>query len=233
VADFKYQIIKKKGFSANASISVSETKGVVVRAPFWMPRAMIESFLEEKSSWIVKHLHRLSSKKVVKKYEEGEKHLFFGKEYSLSISQTGSSARSSVCIQGDTINVTIYKEVSIDNYPEKIKDALLFWYLEKGIEVITEKVNFYSKEMGVEYKKINLKKVSSIWGSCSARNCLSFNRKLVMAPHEIVDYVIIHEVAHMIHRNHGSNFWNLVSKYDSQYKTHRKWLKLNHHLLAI
>lgn len=233
MADFKYQIIKKKGFSANTSISVSESKGVVVRAPFWMPKGMIESFLEQKSSWIEKHLKRLSSNKIIKKYEEGEKHLYFGKEYTLCISQTGSSERSNVCIQDDTIEVTIYKGVPKEKYPEKIKDALLFWYLEKGIEVITEKVNFYSKEMGVEYKKLNLKKVSSIWGSCSARNCLSFNRKLVMAPHEIVDYVIIHEVAHMIHRNHGSRFWDLVAMYDSQYKTHRKWLKLNHHLLAI
>ena len=194
---------------------------------------MIDGFIAEKSSWIKRNLERLDVKKIIKKYEAGEKHLYFGKEYTLSISEAGSPERSSVEIVENTLQIAIYQGVTKDKYPEKIKDVLLFWYLEKGIEVITEKVNIYANKMGVTYQKINLKKVSSIWGSCTASNCLSFNRKLVMAPHEIVDYVVIHEVAHMVHRNHGTRFWSLVASYDSSYKTHRQWLRLNHHLLVI
>jgi predicted metal-dependent hydrolase len=233
VPSFKYFIVRKKGFVANASISVSAEKGVVVRAPFWMPKGLIDRFVKEKSVWIEKHLLRLNSKKIVKRYEEGEKHLYFGKEYSLSISQTGSLGRSNIYIIDDSLHVEIYHGLSKEKYPEKIKEALLYWYLERGIEIITEKVNLYTLKMGVSYQKINLKKVSSIWGSCSPTNCLSFNRKLVMAPHEVVDYVVIHEVAHLTHRNHGRGFWSLVEMYDPYYKIHRKWLKQNHHLLAI
>lgn len=194
---------------------------------------MIDSFVEQKSAWIEKHLKRLNSKKVVKHYDNGEKHLYFGKEYPLSITQTPIAGRSNVSLSEENIEVKIFDQIPKEKHSEKIKEALLYWYLERGIEVITEKVNYYVKEMGVNYKKINLKKVSSIWGSCSPTNCLSFNRKLVMAPHEVVDYVVIHEVAHLTHRNHGSKFWNLVESFDSQYKNHRKWLRLNHHLLAI
>lgn len=194
---------------------------------------MIDSFVGQKSTWIEKHLKRLNSKKIVKHYIDGEKHLYFGKEYLLSITQTSTPKRSKVSIDEDTIRVELSNHLEKEKLSEKIKEALLYWYLEKGIEIITEKVNFYVKEMGVSYKKINLKKVSSIWGSCSPTNCLSFNRKLVMAPHEVVDYVVIHEVAHISHRNHGSKFWNLVESFDPQYKNHRKWLRTNHHLLAI
>lgn len=230
---FNYHLIRKKGFATSTSIRVSAEKGVVVRAPFWMSKGMIDSFVEQKSTWIEKHLKRLSSKRTVKHYIEGEKHLYFGKEYFLSIIQTSTPKRSSVSINEDIIQVELPNHLAKEKHSENIKEALLYWYLEKGIEIITEKVNYYVKEMAVSYKKIDLKKVSSIWGSCSPTNCLSFNRKLVMAPHEVVDYVIIHEVAHIIHRNHGSRFWDLVESFDPQYKNHRKWLRINHHLLAI
>jgi len=233
VADFTYQLLRKKGFTTNASISVSAEKGVVVRAPFWMPQGMIDNFVKEKSSWIAKNLERLNSKKVVKHYVAGEKHLYFGKEYTLSISPNKTTGRNKIYLTEETIEIILNERHPIEKYPEIIKETLHYWYLEKGIEVITEKVNFYAQKMNVNYQKINLKKVSSIWGSCSPTNCLSFNRKLVMAPHEVVDYVVIHEVAHMTHRNHGRHFWDLVASFDPEYQNHRKWLKLNHHLLAI
>jgi len=233
VANFTYQIVRKKGFGSNASISVSAGKGVVVRAPFWMPKGVIDRFIQEKTEWIEKHLKTIKQNKVVKNYSEGEKHLYFGKEYSLSITKVKKPGRSKVCLTDEKIYIELYEGLSEDKHSKLIEESLLYWYLEKGIETVTEKVNFYSKEIGVSYRKINLKKVSSIWGSCSPSNCLSFNRKLIMAPHEVVDYVVIHEVAHMVHRNHGSEFWNLVKKYDPDYKYHRRWLKHNHHLLSI
>ena len=229
----RYTIVRKRGFSSSTSIRITSEKGVVVRAPFWMPKGMIESFVQEKSDWIEKNLKQLNQKKVVKQYVDGEKHLYFGKEYALCINPTSTPGRCKVSLVEENLVVQIHDQIPKNQHPEKIKDALLYWYLEMGIEVITEKVNFYSKEIGVDYQKIDLKKVSSIWGSCSPGNCLSFNRKLVMAPHEVVDYVVIHEVAHMVHRNHGAGFWNLVASFDPGYKNHRRWLKLNHHLLAI
>lgn len=233
MANFDYQIIRKRGFASNASISISSEKGVVVRAPFWMPKIMIESFIAEKSDWIQKHLERINTKKVIKTYTDGEKHLYFGKEYTLSVVASPTPGRSKVRLEEENLIVEIYQQTPPSKHSEKIKEALLYWYLETGIETITEKVNFYSKEIGVSYQEIKLKKVSSIWGSCSPSNSLSFNRKLIMAPHEVVDYVIIHEVSHMVHRNHGRGFWKLVESFDPSYKKHRQWLKLNHHLLSI
>ncbi len=233
VPSFAYKVIRKKGFSANASISISGDKGVVVRAPFWMSMGMIEGFIREKSSWIEKNLYRFNTKKITNRYTEGESQLFFGEEYILTISKSENPGKNRVEIIENKIRVEINGMLPAEKQSEKIKEALLYWYLEKGIEIITQKVNYFSNEMRVNYKRINLKNVTSIWGSCSPSNCLSFNRKLVMAPHEVVDYVVIHEVAHMRHRNHGPNFWKLVESFDSQYKYHRKWLKLNHHLLSI
>ncbi|HOX96017.1 MAG TPA: SprT family zinc-dependent metalloprotease [Candidatus Woesebacteria bacterium] len=230
---FKYQIVRSKKILSNISIRITPERGVVVRAPFWTPNIIIDNFLKEKTNWIEKSLEKIKSQKNEKRYQDGEKHLFFGKEYSLKIETVDTPGRCPIQIIDEEISIGIFRNTNQEESSKKIKDALLHWYLEKGIEVITERVNYYSEKIGVSYNRINLKKVTSIWGSCSPTNCLSFNRKLVMAPPEVVDYVIIHEVSHMVHRNHGKAFWNLVGNHDPEYQKHRKWLKLNHHLLVI
>lgn len=205
----------------------------MVRAPFWVPGYVIQKYIEDKSDWIRRHLAATEVNKYAKKYIEGEKHLFFGREYPLKLETTDSPTRTSVELLEDHILVRLYEGHGGVKKNTEIKDGLLRWYLESGISVITEKVNRYTGAIGVDYSQIDIKKVSSIWGSCSPGNRLCFNRKLIMAPHEVVDYVVIHEVCHLVHRNHSSRFWGLVAKFDPKYKEHRRWLRRNHHLMTI
>ena len=204
-----------------------------MRAPFWLPSLAIQKFVEDKLDWITKHLKNAKPKVPPKKYTEGEKHLYFGKEYPLKLSSATTPIRTSAELVGDSILIRLYQGHVGEKKHAEIKDGLLRWYLETGISVITEKVNFFSEKVGVGYSRIDIKKVSTIWGSCSPANRLSFNRKLIMAPHEVVDYVVIHEVCHLVHRNHSSRFWGLVAKFDPKYKEHRRWLYRNHLLLSI
>lgn len=205
-----------------------------MRAPFWIPDFSIKKFVEERSSWIIAHINRLNSKKTsVRTYKEGELHLFFGREYPLAFLHHSLPIRTKAAIAENKLLVTIYEGHDEAKKQLETQDAIVRLYLEEGIGIITEKVNFYSAKLNVSYSRIELKKVSSIWGSCSASNNLSFNRKLVMAPHEIVDYVVIHETCHMIQRNHSSRFWALVARLDPNYRQHRRWLRDNHHLLTI
>lgn len=231
---FEYKIVRSRSLTSSTSITVSEKRGVIVRAPFWVPEFSIKNFVDERSAWIVNQLRHINLKKIAdKKYEEGEHHLFFGKEYPLSFALSESPTRTQVSLVEDKMQVKIFSGHENEKKQSETKEAILRLYLEEGIGVITQKVNFYSEKLNVSYTRIDLKKVSSIWGSCSAGNNLSFNRKLVMAPHEIVDYVVIHETCHMIQRNHSSRFWSLVAKLDPYYREHRKWLRDNHHLLTI
>lgn len=216
------------------SLSVHPEKGVIVRAPFWVPDVAISNFVEERSQWIWRHLQKFHKQETpTKSYREGEKHLYFGIEYPLSFLTIDTPKRTEINFQDETLVVNIYSGHDGTKRIEEIRDALLRFYLENGIGAITEKVNYYCSLIGVEYSRIEIKKVSSIWGSCSPTNNLCFNRKLIMAPHEVVDYVVIHEVCHMVHRNHSSRFWGLVYKFDPDYKKHRRWLHQNHMLLSI
>ncbi|PIR43823.1 zinc-dependent protease, partial [candidate division WWE3 bacterium CG10_big_fil_rev_8_21_14_0_10_32_10] len=87
--------------------------------------------------------------------------------------------------------------------------------------------------LNLKYKKIYIKNVKTIWGSCSSRKNLNFNYKLVMAPHNIIDYVVIHEVCHLVHQNHSKSFWSLVKSIDPNFKEHKKWLHENGHNLTL
>ncbi len=227
-----YKIIKTKKLTGSVSIRIKEGE-VIVRAPFWYPKIAIENFLEQKKDWILKALQKTKLEVDEKDYQENEKHLYLGKAYPLKIITDNNLIRTRVEKIDESLVVFISSMFTEAKKKQEIKDALLRFYLENAIHYITDKVNYYTQSLGVEYSKIEIKKVSSIWGSCSGKNVLSFNRKLIMSPEEIIGYVIIHEVCHLRERNHSSRFWGLVFKYDRQYKDHRRWLHNNSSLLTI
>ncbi len=230
---FPYKIIRSKRLTSGTTISVHPERGVVIRAPFWMPSFAIQRFIDEKTAWIIQALAKSKPSRPEKEYKEGEGHLYFGQEYPLRINLVDTPVRTSAELSEDSILITIYRGHGGEKKNLEIKEGLLRWYVETGIAVITEKVNLYSGKIGVDYSRIDIKKVSSIWGSCSPSNRLCFNRKLIMAPHDVVDYVVIHEVCHLVHRNHSSRFWGMVAKFDPKYREHRRWLFRNHLLLSI
>lgn len=231
---FKYQILRTNKVSTGLRLSIHPEKGVTVKASFWVPETMIRKFVEAKSAWVEKHLQKIKSAQVsIKRYNHGEKHLYLGEEYPLAITEVATPQRTKVWIFRGELQVCLFCGHLGVRRAREIQDAILRFYLETGIGVITQKANFYSAQLGVQYSQIDIKKVSSIWGSCSPSNRLCFNRKLVMAPLPILEYVVIHEVCHLVHRNHSSRFWALVAKFDPQYLDHRRWLRRNHLLLSL
>ena len=81
--------------------------------------------------------------------------------------------------------------------------------------------------MGVKFNRITLREQKTRWGSCSGKGNLSFNLKLIMAPRYVLDYVVVHELCHLIHMNHSKSFWNEVESFMPNYKMAEVWLKLN------
>ena len=92
-------------------------------------------------------------------------------------------------------------------------------------QIVPEKVAYYARLMGVTYGKITIRKQKTRWGSCTQEGNLNFNCLLMMAPPEVLDYVVIHELCHRIEMNHSVSFWALVEKMMPDYKVHRRWLK--------
>lgn len=229
---FKYTLKRSARRSSSTSIRISD-EGVIVRAPHWISINDIEQFLILKKDWILKHLQKVPANSHKKTYHDGETHLYFGESFPLKITSSNLIKKPKLSLLYDRFEALIPVHFSPTKRQLELKHLFTKWYLKQGKKVITQKVAHFAKTMGVSYNKITLKRVSSIWGSCSHKNNLNFNRKLLMAPHKIVDYVVIHEVAHLIHRHHRKSFWDLVEKLDPDYKTHVRWLKENSHILTL
>lgn len=203
------------------SLHITLSGKLIVKAPHFIPDRVVQHFIKEKEDWILKSLQRIGKSKINKKtYQTGEEFLYMGDRYKLDI--------------GD------FKEISVTsklNFPEflsfRIKKELTNWYIKQAKEIISKQVDYMSKKMGTKYKSIRFSDTSSKWGTCFADNSLQFNWRLIMTPITVINYVVIHELAHTMEKNHGRGFWSKVSLYTPAYRQHRKWLNNNKHLLEV
>ena len=106
-----------------------------------------------------------------------------------------------------------------------VKEKMLEWYIERAKEKITERTQRYFKLIGIIPQKIIIRNQQKRWGSCSHSGVLRFNWKVIMAPISVLDYVIVHELCHLIHQNHSHDFWHKVGSIIPDYKKKREWLK--------
>jgi len=102
---------------------------------------------------------------------------------------------------------------------------------EQALKKIALRVKYYSSLTGFKYKQIKITSAQKRWGSCSAQNNLNFPQRLALAPDKVIDYVIVHELCHIKHKNHSKNFWNEVAQIMPDYKKHRLWIKNHGYLL--
>ena len=203
------------------SLQISPHGELIVKAPFFIPDKIIHRFIREKEDWIFKALQKVKTRKVhIKTYQEGEEFMYLGDKYKLNI--------------GD------FKEITVNgtlNFPSfmvfRAKKELTNWYIKESKRLIIAEVEYMSKKMNAKYKSIRFSDTSSKWGSCFPDNCLQFNWRLIMAPLTTINYVVIHELAHTIEKNHSRRFWSKVDLYTPAYKQHSKWLKNNRHLLSV
>lgn len=146
---------------------------------------------------------------------------FRGKTYTLEI--TSTLGKPMVKIEEERLMVNFYAP-----HPKvPVQVPLVKWYRQRAKEYLTQRAAFWSEKMGKAYNKIFIKDQESRWGSCSSLNNINLNWRIIMAPDEVIDYLIIHELAHLQEMNHSRRFWRLVGQYDPSFKKHVKWLREN------
>ena len=143
---------------------------------------------------------------------------------------------------GEARTLRIMREERSRARVKLVMDLLLMWapyeadyecgreQLEKGYRreaaaVFEEKAEEFAKRLHVSFQDIRIKDQKSRWGSCSSKRNMNFNWRLLMAPEPVCDYVIIHELCHLIHMNHSADFWNLVESICPDYRQYKKWLR--------
>lgn len=225
--------IKQSRRAKNLRITVTD-RGVDVIIPMGITLADATRFVESKKEWILKKTREIGLFKREsagqKEFSGGEEFLFLGRKLYLLVVQSDRK-NTGVSVESDHIIVSVSNSLEANTRKSVIQKALEDWYRDQARKLITERLKFYQKILGVEYNSINIRDQKTRWGSCSGRKNLSFNWRLIMSPQEVLDYVVVHELCHLIHMNHSKKFWQAVETIVPQYKIRKKWLKENSSLL--
>ena len=200
---------------------------VEVKAPFNLMQKEIDSFILKKEKWIKnKILFQKSIEKLPKKkFINGEVFKLLGKDLILKININDTKK---TYIKNDYICLDLKNNTK--NNKEKIKKELELFFRSFSERILKEKTLIESKKMNLKVKEIKVRSYKNRWGSCSSNGNISYNWKLIMAPERIINYVIIHELCHLIHFNHSRDYWREVSKKLPNYKENKEWLKSNQYL---
>jgi predicted metal-dependent hydrolase len=196
----------------SVSIQVN-SEGVKVLAPRFVSLKVIKEVVIEKSPWIEKKLNDRPKKH---QYKEGERVFILGQPHVLSL----FLGRGKSVIEGDKLVL-----MCSDFSQEKVKNALEKFLKIKAQEYLTARCEQLAKKtIDMVPFSIKVKSYRARWGSCSQKGEISFNWKLICQPISICDYVIIHELCHLIHFNHSKAFWQLVETHYPLYKKAKKYL---------
>ena len=227
---FPFQVeVVRTNRKKSASIRLSDDL-VRVSVPLTLSDNRIRDLITQRTSWIKKKLQEQSDlpRLTPKEYVSGEKVTYLGKNYRLKVLKGNYP---SVRMHRGYIEVTALKD---DTDPKtSIRLLLIDWYKSHAEKRLIEKTQRFSKVIGVEPKSICVKDYKSRWGSCSAHGDISYNWRIILAPHSIVDYVVVHELCHMLEHNHSSKYWKHVECYMPKWRECRQWLKDNYFSMDI
>ncbi len=231
----EYKVIKSK--RKTIGISINDAKEVTVKAPHQAENDIIEFVLQKKANWIMKKLkeaNEITPPPPPKDYVDGDKLLYLGEYFPVEVREYNGVAKTNISFKKDKILIEIFSYYNtIDERRELIKEGLVNWYRKMAKKVIVNRVGQFSNVVGVTPNQVKIKTQKKRWGSCSSKGNLNFNWKLIMAPLPILDYVVVHELTHLIHSNHSKEFWAEVKKVIPDYLECREWLKVKGNTLEV
>ncbi len=206
-------------------MEVKRDGSLIVRAPIITPRGQIEELVKSKGRWIRKKQELLKQQSLevpAKQFIPGEPFLYLGETYTLEV----------VYKQADPL---VLKDKFYLAAISQNNAQLVFtnWYRKQASLVIKQLVASRAQENGFIFARIGITSARTRWGSCGPKGSLNFTWRLIMAPREVIDYVVVHELVHLQVRNHSKEFWGEVSTLMPEYLEHRAWLRENGHQLTL
>lgn len=207
------------------NITVERDRSIIVRAPKNLSKERIKELVYEKRKWIkekINHIQKYPINYFPKEFVSGETLLYLGKNYQLLISEEKFAG------------IQFNQRFQISKINQKDSNALFKeWYKNKAKEKIAPLAKKYAKNLGVEFNECKVSEMKYRWASCTPNNNIIFNWRVIKAPMYVVEYLVAHELVHLIENNHTQRFWHILSIQIPNYEKAKNWLKINGHLLEV
>lgn len=211
-------LVKSKKRKKTITLTVKSDSSVIAYAPFHISHEQIKKFIDSKKEWLKNKITEIQNIPITakpKKFQEGETFPYLGRHCSLKIKEEGYET---LLLANDIFFLN-------QKYQTHAKKIFRDWYKKNAGDIIRERTAYYSHLMSLHPEKIKITSAQKRWGSCSRSNALNFPWKLICLPLPMIDYVVIHELAHIKQKNHSRNFWDIVYTSMPDYKIRKKWLK--------
>jgi len=209
---------------AKLAIHVHPDLRVTVDAPLGSDFAEIEMRLRRKAAWILRQqrdFRRYSLDFPPRQYISGETHRYLGQQYRLKVLQGQPEALHQ---DRESLLVTVRDK----NDPTRARKLVQGWYRQRAQELFSDRVAVWFphfERFGVQQPRVTVRVMRSRWGSCTAQGQVTFNLKLLMVPRQLIDYVIVHELCHLVEHNHSHAFYNLLSRILPDWQERREKLE--------
>ncbi|MFH1564046.1 MAG: SprT family zinc-dependent metalloprotease [Nitrospirota bacterium] len=206
-----------------------------MRDPKTTSLGFIEKLLLKKRLWIHNKQNLVKERYAQtqpKKFVHGEEFLYLGNTYRLYIVAENAVPLPGKPVPGEPVLFDEGFRLS-KAYLSEARKLFSDWYRKQAYQKIKERVDWYAHLFGLKYNKFGITNAQKRWGSCNAKNNLHFSLRLIMAPLSVIDYVVIHELAHIKEKNHSKRFWDRVRTMIPDYQESKRWLRENGHLLIF
>lgn len=221
--DFEYQI--KYSNRKTLNISVERDRNIIVRAPKHLTFEAIDKIIQTKRQWIKEKLNHSQKYPLVtesKEFVSGETLMYLGRNYQLLV------------IEENIEGIEFEQRFKISKANQtKANELFKDWYLYQALRKIEPLAKYYAKNLGVEYSHLKTSGMKYRWGSCTPANNIIFNWRIIKAPMFVLEYLVAHELVHLIEDNHTPKFWNILSIQVPNYEKAKAWLKKNGQLLEV
>ena len=222
IVPFEFELVRS---ARRRSISIEIAKArVVVRAPYFVAKADIEKFVREKSAWVQQKLVQQElqlSAMPNYTFADGSRLPFLGGELVLVVRK---QPRADVVRYGGQLLVILPSRGRLPD-EQQTKHLVCEWYQQQALALLRAKTDAAVAQLGVKHAGVTIKATRSKWGHCTAQGAIQYNWQILLAPESVVDYLVAHEVSHLLHHNHSSAFWAVVASLCPDYKSRRAWLR--------
>lgn len=218
--DFRVEYGKGK----KMTIQVDSVGYIVVKAPNGTSDEAIKKGVNLHADQLVNRIKRIEKNRQISKekvYMEGELFLYLGKEYPIQITVDETIAQNEASFDGKSLQI-----LSKSSEETVLKECLKRFYIRACKKLIHNRVALFQKEFQVKPRSVDIVESKNNWGTCNTERKITFNYRLMMAPVEVIDYIVVHEMCHMVHMNHERSFWRLVGKLLPDYETRQAWLAI-------
>ncbi len=220
---FDYEV--KYSNRKTLNITVERDRRIIVRAPESLSSDKIEQLVYEKRQWIkqkLRHAQKYPAIPEQKEFISGETLMYLGRNYQLLVTD------------GELEGIEFNQRFRISRANQAQANTLFRnWYFKQAEKKIKPLANQHADSLGVKYNECKVSEMKYRWGSCTPNNNIIFNWRIIKAPMYVVNYLVAHELVHLIESNHTPKFWNILSIQIPNYEKAKNWLKKNGYLLEV